>query len=96
MGTLCYGLRCFSASVQGTMSEEVILNTGVPQACRLSPVLFSMYLNGMLIGESNITLLKYADDMSTICLMVRGKEDLEKAYFENIDRLVAWGKRSVT
>lgn len=34
-------------SVQGIMSDEVILNTGVKQGCVLSPALFSMYINEM-------------------------------------------------
>ncbi len=80
--------------VQGTMSDEVILNTGVPQGCVLSPALFSMYINKMQICESNFSLFKYADDMAMVGLMVRGRGELERAYFEHIDRLVAWCEES--
>lgn len=44
----------------------------------------------MQICESNFSLLKYADDIDKVGLMVRGKGDLERAYFEHIDHLLAW------
>ena len=47
----------------GITSETVILNTGAPQGCVLSPVLFSLYTNEMRIINSTCHLFKYADDM---------------------------------
>ncbi len=54
-----------------------------------------MYINEMQICESNFSLFKYADDMAMVGLMVRARGELERAYFEHIDRMV-WGECSVT
>lgn len=44
-----------------------------------------MYISEMQISESNITLLKYADDMAVVGLMVKAKKKLERAYIEHTE-----------
>lgn len=53
------------------MSEEFETKSGVKQGCLLSPLLFALYVNdlhdalggGLYIGNENIRLLLYADDI---------------------------------
>ena len=42
------------------------MNTGAPQGCVLSPVLFYIYTNRIMSKNANLTLVKFADDMALI------------------------------
>ena len=55
------------------LSDEVIINTGAPQGCFLSPILSSIYTNDTSCNNSCLTLIKYEDDMA---LVGRLKDDL--------------------
>lgn len=55
-------------NMNGAVSDEIIVNTGAPQGCVLSPVLFSLYINALQIKDSNVKLFKYADDMAIVGL----------------------------
>ena len=48
------------------LSDEIVVNTGDPQGCVLSPILFSMYTNDISSNNSFLTLIKYADDMAFV------------------------------
>ena len=48
------------------LSDELILNTGGPQGCVLSIVLFSIYINEFFCNDPTLTLIKYADDMALV------------------------------
>lgn len=52
--------------VRGTVSEEIVLNTGAPQGSVLSPLLFSVYTNEMILQDNKYKLFKYADDMALV------------------------------
>lgn len=45
--------------VKAVPSNEVVLNTGAPQGCVLSPLLFSVYTNKITLHNSNFKLFKY-------------------------------------
>ena len=45
------------------LSDEIVVITGAPQGCVLSPILFSIYTNDISCNNSFLTLIKYADDM---------------------------------
>jgi hypothetical protein len=75
-------------SVNGCMSKEVVLNTGAPQGCVLSPILFSIYTNELTCNTSALTLIKFADDMALVARLT--DEYSLSQYFLYIDSLTSW------
>lgn len=47
--------------MNGVLSDELVANTGAPQGCILSPILFSIYTNQMQVNSATLCLMKYAD-----------------------------------
>ena len=66
-------------------SNEIVLNSGCPQGCVLSPVLFSLYINDISCNDPILTLLKYADDMALIGRLF--DEDSLAKYFLKVNEL---------
>ena len=80
--------------VQDRLSKEFGVGMGLRQGCVLSPLLFSLHINGMVTrlhdgkcgvqcGGDMVPSLLFADDMS---LVASDKERLEKSF----DVLVKW------
>ena len=81
-------------SLSGIRSDELIVNTGVPQGCVLSPVLFSVYTNEVVSTNVLLTLVKFADVMA---LVVRLQDEISLAeYFLQLQLYVlnSWFKES--
>ena len=53
-------------SYSGTKSDELIVNTGVPQGYVVSPILFSVYTNEVVSTNTLLSLVKYADDTALV------------------------------
>ena len=78
------------SNTTGTISDQVIrTTTGVPQGGVLSPTLFNLYINSMLItlANNNIQTLAFADDIAFIA-------DGDKQLFQAIELIKAWSKEA--
>ena len=73
--------------VDSSYSSSRTLNTGAPQGCVLSPVLFILYTNSFRASESGCYILKYADD--TVVLGAISDSD-EHGYRQEIHNVIEW------
>ncbi len=69
------------------MSNSCFTNTGAPQVCVLSPLLFSLYTNDCTSKDTSVKLLKFANDTTLICLIQDGDES---AYRQEVKELAVW------
>jgi hypothetical protein len=68
-------------------SSTITTNTGAPQGCVLSPMLFTLYTNDCVSISDQCTILKYADD--TVILGNISNNDTS-VYREVVDTFVEW------
>ena len=73
--------------VRGEKSDIITTNTGAPQGCVISPMLFILHTNDCLSYSPQVPLLKFADD-TTLQGMIT--EDDESTYREEVDQFVSW------
>ena len=68
------------------LSSIRVLNTGAPQGCVLSPVLFSLYTSDCLCNVNECSIIKYADDT----VITGYLSDDVGPYISMIDQFVEW------
>ncbi len=68
-------------------SSPLILNTGAPQGCVLSPLLYSLYTHDCTATHSSNVKVKFADDTTVIGLIT---DNDETAYREEVSTLTKW------
>ena len=74
--------------VQTTLNTSASINTstGSPQGCVISPLLFSLYVADMPISNTNIRLVKYADDTVIIELVPSDRSSKLQAVANSISQ----------
>ena len=70
-----------------TKSNVRITNTGAPQGCVLSPLLFTLYTNDCSSIHRNCSIFKYADD--TVLLGLIQSDDVSN-YISQVDHFIEW------
>ncbi len=68
-------------------SSPLILNTGAPQGCVLSPLLYSLYTHDCTATHSSNVIVTFADDTTVIGLIT---DNDETAYREEVSTLTKW------
>ena len=73
--------------VGNNTSATLIINTGSPQGCVLSPLLFSLYPHDCLALHASNSIIKFADDTTVVGLITNNDET---AYREEERALAEW------
>ena len=90
---MCYWILDFllnrpqTVKMNDKFSKPIILNTGAPQGCVLSPLLYSLFTNDCVSHHEFVLLVKFSDDTTVEGLVENGDES---AYRREVDELVEW------
>ncbi|KAI3353980.1 hypothetical protein L3Q82_018534 [Scortum barcoo] len=68
-------------------SSTLVLSTGTPQGCMLSPALFTLFTSDCSAIHSTNTIVKFADDTTIVGLI---SDNDETHYREEIQHLTQW------
>ena len=72
--------------VRNNASATLTLNTGAPQGCVLSPLLYSLFTHDCVAAHDFNTIIKFADDTTVVGLIT----NKETAYREEVRDLAVW------
>ncbi|KAK3531454.1 hypothetical protein QTP70_020535 [Hemibagrus guttatus] len=78
-----------SVRIGNSTSSTTTLNTGAPQSCVLSPLLFTLLTHNCAAMHSSNHIIKFADDMTVVGLISKNNESV---YREEVQQLTAWCK----
>ena len=71
------------------MSATLVLNTGAPQGCVLSPLLYSLFTHDSVTKYGSNTIMKFVDDTTVVCLIT---DNDETVYREEVRDLAVWSQ----
>ncbi|CDQ95619.1 unnamed protein product [Oncorhynchus mykiss] len=71
----------------GNISTPLILNTGAPQGCVLSPLLYSLFTHDCVAMHASNSIIKFADDTTVVGLITNNNET---PYREEVRALGVW------
>ncbi|KAI4905153.1 hypothetical protein NFI96_027015, partial [Prochilodus magdalenae] len=77
--------------VGSSTSSTITLNTGAPQGCVLSPLLFTLLTHDCTPSHSSNLFIKFADDTAVVCLLSNSDET---DYRNELSCLASWCKRN--
>lgn len=63
-----------TVKLDGSCSDVVVLNTGAPQGCVLSPLLYSQFTNDCVSTHDSVKMCKFADDTTLAGLITNADE----------------------
>ena len=69
------------------MFATLILNTGAPQGCVLSPLMYSLFTHDCVAEHDSNTIIKFADDTTVVCLIT---DNDETDFREEVRELAVW------
>ncbi|WP_353799274.1 reverse transcriptase domain-containing protein, partial [Shigella sonnei] len=73
--------------VGNNISTPLTLNTGAPQGCFLSPLLYSLFTHDCVATHASNSIIKFADDTTVVGLITNNDET---AYMEEVRALGVW------
>ena len=91
--SLCHWIRDFLTSrpqvvrIGNKTSSPLVLSTGTPQGCVLSPALFTLFTHDCAAIHPTNTVVKFADDTTVVGLI---SDNNETHYREEIHQLLQW------
>ena len=68
-------------------STSLILNTGTPQGCVLSPLLYFLFTHECVATHASNSIIKFADDTTIVGLITNNEET---SYREKVRALAEW------
>ena len=77
--------------LNGVVSKTIILNTGAPQGCVLSPLLFTIFTNDCRSTHDSVLLVKFSDDTTVTGLISDADETV---YRMEVEKMVDWCKEN--
>ena len=73
--------------LDNVLSSTNVLNTGAPQGCVLSPLLYSLFTDDCRCNDASVKMVKFADD-TTVTGLISNSD--ETAYQKEIHSLINW------
>ena len=75
----------------GSSSDWVTITAGVPQGSTLGPLLFLVYING-IVNEINSVIRLFADDTS-LYIIVDSPEEASDTLNQDLEKIPTWADK---